>query len=172
MKTYSFLAASLLALSVSMPAFADDNTNMSHVDQIGIGITAAVTQDGSHNTNTSDLDQGLGVSGSNLDATIHQGGDHTTNVSTVTQDGSNQSVDLDQHGAGGTMNMSSIIQDGDSNAATVLQNGTTNDNDSTIEQHGLGGLNTVNVMQGGTDSSNTSAVTQTGGSLSAIVVQN
>jgi hypothetical protein len=172
MKTYSFLAASLLALSVSMPAFADDNVNMSHVDQIGTGIKAKVTQDGSGNKSTSDLDQGLVVTGSNLDAKIHQGGTDTTSGSIVKQDGANQSVELDQHGAGGTTNTSMITQDGDGDSAIVNQNGTGNTSDSTTEQHGMGTMNEITVDQGGMGSMNSSMITQSGGGLIAHVVQN
>jgi hypothetical protein len=170
-KNYSILAASVLALSVSSPAFADSNTNMSHVDQIGTAITANVTQGGTGNTSTSDIEQGLVVPGNNLDATVMQGGLSGTNDAAVIQDGTNQDSFLDQHGDT-TSNVASISQDGNANQATINQNGTNNFNDSTTVQHGLGALNTVIVDQGGMGNTNDSTVTQSGGGLVANVTQN
>lgn len=172
MKIYSILAASILALSVSMPAFADDNVNTAHVDQIGTGLSAAITQDGAGNTSTVDVEQGLVGGGTDLSATVHQGGLDTTNEATIIQHNSDQTVLLDQHGAGLTDNFASIIQDGVANTADVLQNGTNNQSDLTLNQFGTGALNSATVSQGGTDSFNNAIINQNGGGLTANVTQN
>jgi hypothetical protein len=172
MKSYSILGASILALLVAMPAFADDNLNTAHVDQIGTGLLAAITQDGAGNTSTIDVDQGLVGGGIDLSATVHQGGLDTTNEATIVQSNSDQTVLLDQHGASLTDNFASIIQDGVSNTADVLQNGTNNQSDLTLNQFGTGVLNSATVMQGGTDSINNAIINQNGGGLTANVTQN
>lgn len=172
MKKYSVLAASILALSVSMPAFADDTVNLSNIDQVGTALTINLTQTGDRNKNTSDIEQGLVVSGNNLSVQALQTGEDTTNEAQIKQDGSDQSVILEQRGLGLTDNFASIVQDGTNNAADVLQNGTGNMNDSFITQHGTGALNTVDVQQGGMGSINNSTVNQNGGGLIANVVQN
>ena len=172
MKKYSVLAASILALSVSMPAFADDTINLSNIDQIGVGLSANVTQTGDRNTNTSDIDQGMVVSGVNLATTVLQTGEDTTSEAQIDQDGTDQTAIVEQRGLGFTNNFATILQDGSNNLADVLQNGTGNNNDSVITQHGTGVLNSVEVDQGGAGSTNNSMVTQTGGGLTATVVQN
>jgi len=83
-----------------------------------------VTQGGTGNTNTSDIEQGLITAGTNLDAVVLQGGIDTTNEASVVQDGTNQNAELDQHGADGTSNVAFITQDGADNTAIVNQNGT------------------------------------------------
>ncbi len=172
MKKYSVLAASILGLSVSTPAFADDTVNLSNIDQVGTAVTSNLTQTGDRNHNTSDIEQGLVVSGDTLSVQALQTGEDTTNEAQIKQDGSSQSINLEQRGLGFTDNFASITQDGTNNFADVLQNGTGNNNDSFITQHGAGALNTVDVQQGGTGSTNNSTVNQTGGGLVANVVQN
>ena len=172
MKKSSFAVASVLALLVSMPALADDNNNTSNIDQIGVNMSASVTQTGEGNTSNVDIDQGLGVVGNNLSATVFQGGLTGDNEALITQNDTNQSLDLDQHGDT-TTNFASVTQNGIDNDAIILQNGTMNTNTATINQTGTGPLNTVDVMQGGMNNAlNSTTVTQTGGGLSATVVQN
>jgi hypothetical protein len=172
MKKYSVLAASILALSVSMPAFADDTVNSSSIDQVGTGLTITLTQTGDRNHNTADIEQGLNVSGDTLSAQVLQTGEDTTNEAQIKQDGSDQTVIVEQRGLGFTNNFASILQDGTNNKSDVLQNGTGNDNDAFITQHGTGGLNTVDIDQGGAGSTNNSTVNQNGGGLTVTVVQN
>ncbi len=172
MKKYSVLAASILALSVSMPAFADDTVNLSNIDQVGVDLTVNLTQTGDRNNNTSDIEQGVIVPGDNLSVQALQTGEDTTSEAQIKQEGSDQSVILEQRGLGFTNNFASILQDGTNNAVDVLQNGTGNNNDALITQHGTGTLNTVDVQQGGMGSTNNSTITQTGGGLVANVVQN
>jgi hypothetical protein len=172
MKKYSILAASILALSVSTPAFADDTVNMSNIDQIGSALTVNLTQTGDRNHNTADIEQGLNISGDTLSATSLQTGEDTTSEVQIRQDGANQTAITEQRGLGFTNNFASVIQDGTPNFSNVLQNGTGNNNDSFITQHGAGALNNVDIQQGGMGSTNNSTVNQTGGGLTANVVQN
>jgi Curlin associated repeat len=172
MKKYLLLSASLLALSVSMPAFADDTVNNSSIDQIGTGLSVTLTQTGDRNHNTSSIEQGLVVSGDALSADILQTGEDTTNEANLTQDGSDQTALVEQRGLGLTNNFASIVQDGTNNSVDVLQNGTGNNNDAVLTQHGTGALNTIDLDQGGMGSTNNSTVTQNGGALTATIVQN
>jgi hypothetical protein len=172
MKKYLILAASILALSVSMPAFADDTVNISNIDQVGTALTITLTQTGDRNHNTADIEQGLVVSGDTLSATLLQTGEDTTSEAQLKQDGSNQSVIVEQRGLALTNNFASVLQDGTPNVADVLQNGTGNNNDSFITQHGAGALNSVDIQQGGAGSTNNSTVNQNGGGLVAVIVQN
>ena len=172
MKKYSILAASILALSVSMPAFADDTVNLSSIDQVGTNLTITLTQTGDRNHNTADIEQGLVVPGNNLSAEVLQTGEDTTSEAQVKQDGSGHSVDVEQRGLSATNNFASTIQDGTPNVATVLQNGTGNNNDSFITQHGSGDVNSVNIAQGGLGSTSTSTVNQNGSGLTANIIQN
>ena len=172
MRKYSVLAASILALSVSTSAFADDTVNLSNIDQVGTGLTVNLTQTGDRNTNTSDIEQGLVVSGNILSVQLLQTGEDTINEAQIKQDGDGQSAIVEQRGLGLTNNFASILQDGSNNFADVLQNGTGNNNDAFITQHGSGALNIVDVQQGGMGSTNNSTVNQDGGGLIANVVQN
>jgi len=172
MNKYSVVAASIFALSVSMPAFADDTTNVSQIDQVGVGLTVDLTQTGDRNDNKADVEQGLGVAGDNLSAKILQTGEDTFSDAKVVQNGSDQSIIVEQRGLSLTDNFTSIQQDGSNNMVDVLQNGTGNINDATIVQQGNGTLNTANVQQGGMGSTNNSVINQNGGGLTANVVQN
>jgi hypothetical protein len=172
MKKYLVLSASIFALSASMPAFADDTVNNSSIDQIGTALSASVTQTGDRNHNTADVEQGLVVPGDTLSATILQTGEDTTNETSLKQEGNSQTAIVEQRGLGFTDNLATILQDGSNNSVDVLQNGTGNDNDAVLTQHGAGTLNTIDLDQGGAGSTNNAIVTQTGGGLSATVVQN
>jgi hypothetical protein len=172
MKKYSVLAASILSLSVSMPAFADDTVNLSNIDQVGTALTINLTQTGDRNHNTSDIEQGLGVPGDTLSAQVLQTGEDTFNDAQIKQNNSDQTVIVEQRGLSLTDNFTSILQNGTNNFADVLQNGTGNVNDAIITQEGTGTLNTVDIQQGGTGSTNNSTVNQNGGGLIANVVQN
>ncbi len=149
MKMRSLCAVAIAAIFMSMPALADDNENISNIDQLGDSISATVSQFGDDNVkNESDVDQGLGGGGSDLNAMITQ------------------------HGIG-TDNYSQVIQNGTMNEATVLQNGTGNTSKSWIDQNGTGaGPNMADVNQGGMNNINNSTIMQDGSNLTAIVVQN
>lgn len=172
MNKCSFVAASILVLSFSMPAFADDTKNISEIDQVGVDLTVGLTQTGDRNDNKADIEQGLGASGDGLSAQILQTGEDTFNDAKIVQNGSDQSVIVEQRGLSLTDNYTSIQQDGANNMADVLQNGTGNINSATIVQQGNGTLNTADVQQGGMGSTNSSAINQNGGGLIANVVQN
>ena len=172
MKKYSVLAASIFALSISMPAFADDTVNLSNIDQVGTDLSVNLTQTGDRNHNTADIEQGLSVAGDTLSAQVLQTGEDTLSEAQIKQNGSDQSVIVEQRGLGLTDNFTSILQNGSNNLADVLQNGTGNVNDAIIIQQGSGVLNTVDVQQGGMGSSNNSVVNQNGGGLVANIVQN
>lgn len=172
MNKYTVLAASILALSVSIPAFADDTVNLSTIAQIGVGLTVNLTQTGDRNKNTADVEQGLGVAGDALSAQILQTGEDTFNEAQTKQNGADQSFNVEQRGLALTDNFASIQQDGTNNMADVLQNGTGNINAATIIQQGTGSLNTADVQQGGMGSNNNSFINQNGGGLVANVVQN
>ena len=66
------------------------------------------------------------VPGDTLSVVALQTGEDTINETQIKQDGSNQSVILEQRGSGRTDNFAIITQDGANNVVDVLQNGTGN----------------------------------------------
>lgn len=144
----SFVIAALAAFFLSSPAMAQNNENISMIEQVGADIDASVEQKGDDtNFNESKIEQGLGGASDNLSATVTQTGIQTSNYS-------------------------KIVQDGTMNEASVLQNGTGNMSDSEITQMGTGAANTASVTQGGGNNFNSSMISQNGGGLSATVIQN
>ena len=125
MKKTILASASMLALSVAVPAFAQNNSdvvqtgtgngaavaqtgaNTSDIDQVGDGNAADVTQGGTANTSTVDQ-QSLGAS-----ATVSQTGD--TNTSVVTQRDANAAP------AGVSDPTALVTQAGSMNASTIAQ---------------------------------------------------
>lgn len=174
MKKSILAAASVLALAAAMPAYADDNSNTSSVEQLGEAISATVTQGGVDNVNDSMIQQGLGGGGENLSANVSQDGDTVVpQVSVITQDGEDAFAEVTQTGVDND-NFSEIHQMGEGNSATVLQDGDTAVNSSTIYQDGTdsGIPNLANVSQSGEDVINNSMIDQSGEGNNGIVVQN
>jgi hypothetical protein len=170
MKNQFFGVASVLALLAAGPAFADDNVNVSHIDQVGVNLSANIVQSGEDNENTADIDQGMNFPGDSLNAKIFQHAADNVSEGIIKQDGKNQKAEIDQAGAG-TESYALIKQSGQSQTAKVLQNGTDNDHETEIFQKGVG-PNNVDLNQGGMSSSNTAGISQDGSNISAIVVQN
>jgi hypothetical protein len=170
-KSHSFAIVSLIALLSAAPALADDNVNTSNIDQVGSNIIATATQTGAGNTSLSNIDQGLGVPGTDLLATVTQQNVDNVHEAHIIQDGALQTGVIDQ-GGDHTDNYALIRQDGILNDASILQNGTHNFNSVEITQTGGGVLNMATVDQGGMDNSNTAGVMQDGNNLLATIVQN
>jgi hypothetical protein len=152
-------------------AWADDNANTSQIDQIGSTIAAQVLQTGNGNTNTSDIDQGLGGGGDTLTTFVEQRGQGSVNDAHVAQDGFASYADILQRGQGNS-NTTSVTQDGTNNEAFVTQRGSDNINDGQITQTGTGDLNAAVITQGGSSNSNTAGIVQSGSGSIASVIQN
>lgn len=169
------VALSFAALIAASPSFADDNVNYSSIGQIGIATDADVTQIGHDNKNSSWITQGVLPGGAvNASASVIQSGhDNEYNWSAITQDGSNNTAEVEQKGDH-NKNSSTINQTGFGitleNKASVTQKGDHNTNGSSISQTGFNNL--VTVEQSGDHNTNTSGVTQSGLGLTATVTQN
>lgn len=108
--------ASILALSVAAPAFAQivtTVTNSSNIDQIGSNNTAAATQAGA---NTSNIIQTGTVDGFGNSAEVLQSGNG--NKSNLAQTGSLNSASVTQSSHN---NLSNVSQTGTGSSVTVTQ---------------------------------------------------
>ena len=171
MNKRSISAAVLFTLLGSASAFADSNNNTSTIDQIGDTIAAETIQEGTGNTNMSDIDQGLNSASDNLTAFVTQGGNANHNGATVKQDGTDGYADILQ-GGDTNLNTADVTQDGMHNETFVTQDGSDNTNDATVQQTGTGALNSAVITQGGSLNTNSAAITQNGSGLIGSTVQN
>jgi hypothetical protein len=171
MNTRSIYAVIFFVLSGHSYAYADNNNNVSSIDQIGTTIAAETIQEGTSNANISDIDQGLGAPSDVLTAFVTQGGNANHNGATVKQDGSDAYADILQ-GGDTNFNTADIIQDGMSNEAFVTQDGSNNTNGALVHQTGTGDLNSAVITQGGNSNTNTAGISQNGSGLIGSTIQN
>jgi trimeric autotransporter adhesin len=166
----SFVSTAVVSLLLASPVLAG-NTNLSQIDQIGDALAAETIQEGTQNSNTADIEQGLSSTSDNLTAFITQTGGNNINEATIKQDGSDNYSDILQEGDFNTSH-AEAVQTGVNNENFITQSGTDNTNDATITQNGTGALNSAVITQGGTSNTNTAGISQNGSGLVAATTQN
>jgi len=157
MKKTILAGASIIALGVASPAFAQSTST---VTQTGTGNQADVTQE---NANTSDINQ----VGDNNDADVVQNGiDTTGNDSDIDQTATGSNTASVTQGAGSNGSFADVLQDGtsDNNLALVNQFSTQVSTAEIIQTDALNGFAEVN-QGGGNGLNNFAAVVQGDSSL-------